>query len=67
LFAGVVNVDRLWVFANISVGVCALPNLVAVLALNGVFFKLMKDRLSGTNRYTTEVTDSTKQYVREAV
>jgi AGCS family alanine or glycine:cation symporter len=66
LFAGVTNVDRLWVFANISVGVCVLPNLVALLALNGVFFKLMKDFLSGTNRYATEVTDSTQQYVREA-
>jgi AGCS family alanine or glycine:cation symporter len=67
LFAGVSNVDRLWVFANISVGVCVLPNLVALLALNGVFFKLMKDYLSGSNRYTTEATDSTRQYVREAV
>ena len=67
LFAGVANVDRLWVFANISVGVCVLPNLVAVLALNGVFFKLMKDHMSGTNRYATDVTDSTQQYVRKAV
>ncbi len=67
LFAGVSNVDRLWVFANISVGVCVLPNLVALLALNGVFFKLMKDNMSGTNRYTTEATDSTRQYVSEAV
>ncbi len=66
LFAGVSNVDRLWVFANISVGVCVLPNLVALLALNGVFFKLMKDNMSGTNRYTTEATDSTRQYVTEA-
>ena len=67
LFAGVSNVDRLWVFANISVGVCVLPNLVALLALNGVFFKLMKDNMSGTNRYTTAATDSTRQYVTEAV
>ncbi len=65
-FAGVANVDRLWVFANISVGVCVLPNLVALLALNGVFFTLMKDYMSGTNRYTTEATDSTQQHVREA-
>jgi AGCS family alanine or glycine:cation symporter len=66
LFAGVANVERLWLFANISVGVCALPNLVALLALNGVFFKLMKDYMSGTNKYTTAMTDSTKQYVKEA-
>jgi AGCS family alanine or glycine:cation symporter len=65
LFAGVTNVDRLWVFANISVGVCALPNLVALLVLNGVFFKLMKDYMSGTNKYTTEITDSTQQYVKK--
>jgi AGCS family alanine or glycine:cation symporter len=66
LFAGVANVERLWVFANISVGVCSLPNLVALLALNGAFFKLMKDYLSGTNKYATKITDSTKQYVKKA-
>jgi len=66
LFAGIANVERLWVFANISVGVCALPNLVALLALNGVFFKLMKDYMSGKNRYPTEMTDSTQHYIRKA-
>jgi len=50
-FAGVADVDKLWVFANISVGVCSLPNLIAVLALNGVFFVLMHDYMSGNNRY----------------
>jgi len=66
LFAGFANVERLWIFANISVGVCALPNLVALLALNGVFFKLMKDYMSGTNKFTTEITDATQQYVKKA-
>lgn len=51
IFAGVADVDRLWVFANISVGVCSLPNLVAVVALNGVFFILMRDFISRKNRY----------------
>jgi alanine or glycine:cation symporter, AGCS family len=51
IFAGVADVDKLWVFANISVGVCSLPNLVAVIALNGVFFVLMRDLISGANRY----------------
>ncbi len=51
IFAGVADVDKLWVFANISVGVCSLPNLVAVIALNSVFFVLMRDLFSGTNRY----------------
>ena len=51
IFAGVADVDKLWVFANISVGVCSLPNLVSIAALNGVFFILMRDYISGDNRY----------------
>ena len=66
VFAGVAEVDRLWVFANIAVGVCAIPNLVAVLALRGAFFKLMKDYLSGDNRYAAETIDANKQYVQIA-
>jgi AGCS family alanine or glycine:cation symporter len=64
VFAGVVDVDRLWVLANISVGVCSLPNLVAVLALSGAFFKLMQDFLSGQNRYTTSLIDKSREYVQ---
>ena len=64
LFAGVDNVDRLWVFANIAVGSCALPNLVAVLALSGVFFTLMRDYVSGERRYDTAVTDVSREYIR---
>jgi AGCS family alanine or glycine:cation symporter len=64
VFAGVVDVDRLWVLANISVGVCSLPNLVAVLALSGAFFKLMQDYISGQNRFPTSVTDTGHGYVR---
>lgn len=64
IFAGVSHVDKLWVFANITVGFCALPNLIAVLTLNGVFFTLMKDYLSGENKYTTAVTDKTKKYIK---
>jgi AGCS family alanine or glycine:cation symporter len=63
-FAGVVNVDRLWVFANLAVGSCALPNLVAVLALSGAFFALMRDYLSGAMKFSCPSTDSSKQYVR---
>jgi len=66
LFAGFADVDRLWVFANIAVGVCAIPNLVAVLALSGVFFKLMKDYLNDTNKYATRIVDSSKEYVQIA-
>lgn len=66
LFAGVVDVDKLWVLANISVGVCSLPNLIALLALSGAFFKLMKDHLSGKNEYPTSVIDVSKSYVRKA-
>jgi AGCS family alanine or glycine:cation symporter len=67
LFAGFADVDRLWVFANIAVGACALPNLVALLALSGAFFALMKDCLEGRNAYATETTDATRGYVRTAV
>jgi Na+/alanine symporter len=66
VFAGVAEVDRLWVFANIAVGVCAIPNLIAVLALSGAFFKLMKDYVSGENRYAAESIDASKQYVQIA-
>ena len=64
LFAGVANVDRLWVFANLAVGSCALPNLVAVLALSGAFFTLMKDYLRGDRVFATEVTDVSRAYVK---
>jgi AGCS family alanine or glycine:cation symporter len=65
IFAGVTDVDKLWVFANISVGVCAIPNLIAVLALSGVFFTLMRDYMQGQNRYVTEITDREGNYVRK--
>ena len=64
LFAGVGNVDRLWVFANLAVGSCAIPNLIAVLALSGAFFALMRDYVSGENRYATAITDVSKEYVK---
>ncbi len=66
IFAGVTDVDKLWVFANISVWACSLPNLMALLALSGVFFKLMNDHLSGKNEFSTSVTDASKRYVRKA-
>jgi AGCS family alanine or glycine:cation symporter len=64
LFAGVVEVDRLWIFANISVGVCSLPNLIALVALSGAFFKLMKDYMENRNEFSTEVVDRARNYVR---
>jgi AGCS family alanine or glycine:cation symporter len=66
LFAGVADVDRIWAFANIAVGICAIPNLIAVLALSGVFMTLMKDYLEGTGRYSARLIDVSKQYVRSA-
>ena len=59
IFAGVADVDRLWVFANITVAVVSIPNLFALLFLSGVFMALMKDRLSGRNRYATTEVDGT--------
>lgn len=66
VFAGVANVDRLWVFANISVGVCSIPNLIAILALNGVFFKLMFDFLNNRNDFATAITEKSGAYIRTA-
>ena len=63
-FAGITNVDQLWALANISVAASALPNLVALLFLSGVFMTLMKDYLSGENRFATVRTDASRQYVR---
>jgi AGCS family alanine or glycine:cation symporter len=64
LFAGVANVDQLWIFANIAVGVCAIPNLIAVIAMRKSFFGLMKDYLSGTHRYATERVDVSGEYIQ---
>lgn len=65
-FAGITNVDELWALANISVATSALPNLVALLLLSGVFITLMRDYLAGENRYTTAITDKSRSYVRLA-
>jgi Na+/alanine symporter len=59
-------VDQLWALANISVATSALPNLVALLFLSGVFIRLMKDYLSGNNHYATAIIDKNRQYIRVA-
>ena len=66
VFAGITNVGQLWALANISVVASALPNLIALLLLSGVFMTLMKDYLSGENKYATAITDRSKQYVQMA-
>lgn len=66
IFAGIADVEKLWVFANISVGMCSLPNLVALLALSGAFFKLMKDYIMDKNKYATAKVDASKTYVKTA-
>ena len=66
VFAGITNVEQLWALANISVVASALPNLVALLLLSGVFMTLMKDYLSGENKYATAITDRSKLYVQMA-
>ncbi len=65
VFAGVADVDSLWVFTNISVGVCSIPNLIAVLALSPAFFSLMSDFLSGKNAYRTSRSDAGQDYVMQ--
>jgi AGCS family alanine or glycine:cation symporter len=64
VFAGVADVDRVWVFANIAVAICAIPNLIAVLSLGGVFMTLMGDYLTGRKRYATALIDASREYVR---
>lgn len=64
IFAGVTHVDKLWLFANITVAVCAIPNMIALLALHRPFLTLMKDYLEKRNRYNTEKIDKTREYVR---
>ena len=66
VFAGVTNVDQLWALANISVAASAIPNLIALLMLSGVFMTLMRDYLSGEARYSTDRIDSSRAYVRVA-
>ena len=65
LFAGVAEVDRVWVFANIAVAVCALPNLVAVLLLSGAFMRLMRDYIDGSFRFAARAVDESKDWVRK--
>jgi AGCS family alanine or glycine:cation symporter len=55
--AGVADVDRMWLVANIAVAVTAIPNLLAMLALSGVFKRLMQDELSGARTYAIAVVD----------
>ena len=66
VFAGITNVDQLWALANISVAASALPNLIALLLLSGVFLTLMRDYLSGDGKYSTKNIDGTGDYVRVA-
>jgi AGCS family alanine or glycine:cation symporter len=66
VFAGVADVERIWVFANIAVGVCAIPNLVAVVALSGAFMTLLKDYVGGQQMYATDVVDASGRYVKNA-
>ena len=57
VFAGVADVDRLWVLADIAVAVVSIPNLVAMLCLSGVFVTLMRDEISGKREYATANVD----------
>lgn len=66
LFAGITSVDELWAVANISVAASALPNLVALLFLSGVFMTLLKDYVSGEMRYSTARIDGTGRWIRRA-
>lgn len=62
--AGVADVDRMWLVANVAVAVTAIPNLFAMLSLSGVFTKLMRDELSGERAYRMTVVDRTGPVMR---
>ncbi len=64
LVAGVADVDGLWVMANITVAASAIPNLVAMLCLAGVFVTLMRDGVSEEGRYATERMETDKPLLR---
>ena len=66
IFAGITNVDQLWQLANISVAVSAIPNLVALLLLSGVFINLMQDYISGKMKYETKLIDESKKYIKKS-
>jgi len=66
VFAGIEHVDQLWALANISVAASALPNLVALLLLSGVFLTLMRDYLDGRMEWATSVTDVNRRYIKMA-
>jgi AGCS family alanine or glycine:cation symporter len=67
IFAGVTDVDRVWVFANIAVAVCALPNLVAVLLLSGAFMRLMRDYIDGSFRFASRAVDESQDWVQKGL
>ncbi|MCP4707139.1 MAG: sodium:alanine symporter family protein [Planctomycetes bacterium] len=66
VFAGVTSDTELWAFASIAVFVCAVPNLIAISALSGVFLKLKEDYMSKAFNYSTEKIDVTRDYIRKA-
>ena len=61
---GITNVDQLWKLANISVALSAIPNLIALLFLSGVFIKLMRDYFSEQRKFDTELIDRTRNYIK---
>ena len=50
--------------ANIAVAATAIPNLLAMLALSGVFVKLMRDELSGERAFSTARVDEAGPVLR---
>ncbi|MGB0542527.1 MAG: alanine/glycine:cation symporter family protein [Longimicrobiales bacterium] len=64
VMAGVADVDRMWLVANIAVAVTAIPNLIATLSLGGVFARLMRDEVSGERAFTTAVIEQTGPTMR---
>lgn len=64
VFAGVSDFNAIAVCADIVTACEAIPNLIVLLALSGVFFELLKDYETGAYKYSTANVDSTHNYVR---
>ncbi len=49
-FGAVFPLDALWLLADVMNGLMAVPNLVALLLLSPIVFKITRDHFSGTSR-----------------
>ena len=54
MIGAVVKLDLVWALADVFNGLMALPNLIALLLLSPVIFKMTRDALSGPDQAQTD-------------